>query len=175
MLIRKLVINFSSALMELWLWKHAKMAWFLEKELFIIIVVIIGTMRQTVLAKNMIVSFYIKTEWAFLKFANFLATPISNGICEYLFGIYEDSPECSTTYVKCEFGVPHQLPCTKGLVYDERIKGCNWPDLLLEKCNPEAVIGFKCPAKVDPRSQAAKFWPFPRFPGTFRHFKMCFI
>lgn len=101
----------------------------------------------------------------FFNFASFIATPISNGICEYLFGIYEDSPQCSTTYVKCEFGVPHQLPCTKGLVYDEKIKGCNWPDLLLEKCNPEAVIGFKCPAKVDPRSQAAKFWPFPRFPG----------
>lgn len=93
----------------------------------------------------------------------FIATPTGNGICEYQFGIYADSPECSTTYVKCEYAVPHQLPCQKGLVYDERIKACNWPDLLLEQCNPEAVVGFKCPAKVDPKSQAARFWPYPRF------------
>lgn len=95
----------------------------------------------------------------------FIATPISSGVCEYQFGIYEDSPDCSTSYIKCEYGVPHQLPCDRGLVYDQRIHGCNWPDLLLEKCNPEAVVGFKCPAKVDPNSLAARFWPFPRFAG----------
>lgn len=96
--------------------------------------------------------------------------PIQNGICEFAFGIYEESPACSTSYIKCEYGIPNQLPCDKGLVYDERIHGCNWPDLLLEKCNPEAVVGFKCPAKVDPKSAAARFWPFPRFavPGD-RH------
>lgn len=27
-----------------------------------------------------------------------------------------------------------------------------------------AVVGFKCPTKVDPNSVAARFWPFPRFP-----------
>jgi hypothetical protein len=96
-------------------------------------------------------------------------TPISSGDCEYQFGIYEDSPDCSTSYIKCEYGVPHQLPCERGLVYDHRIHGCNWPDLLLEKCNPEAVVGFKCPAKVDPNSLAARFWPFPRFAGPDRH------
>lgn len=100
-----------------------------------------------------------------MSFYFFIATPISSGVCEYQFGIYEDSPECSTSYIKCEYGVPHQLPCDKGLVYDQRIHGCNWPDLLLEKCNPEAVVGFKCPAKVDPNSLAARFWPFPRFAG----------
>lgn len=27
-----------------------------------------------------------------------------------------------------------------------------------------AIVGFKCPDKVDPHSPAAKFWPYPRFP-----------
>ncbi|KAK6637069.1 hypothetical protein RUM43_010743 [Polyplax serrata] len=91
-------------------------------------------------------------------------TPISTPGCEYQFGIYEDGPECSTNFVKCEFGVPHLSPCEPGLVYDEKIHKCNWPDLLLDKCNPEAVIGFKCPTKLPANSVAAKFWPFPRFP-----------
>jgi len=30
--------------------------------------------------------------------------------------------------------------------------------------NNPAVVGFKCPTKVDPTSVAARFWPFPRFP-----------
>jgi Chitin binding Peritrophin-A domain len=137
--------------------------------MLIIIALIIGIMRQIVPAKIMIVSFLLIAigESFFINFLSFIATPISSGICEYQFGLYEDSPECSTTYVKCEYGIPNQLPCQKGLVYDDRIKGCNWPDLLLDKCNPEAVVGFKCPAKVDPRSQAARFWPFPRFASNY--------
>ncbi|XP_055913128.1 protein obstructor-E [Eupeodes corollae] len=91
-------------------------------------------------------------------------TPISTPGCEYQFGIYPISPECSTSYIKCEYGEPHQLECDAGLAYDDRIHGCNWPDQLLEKCNPEAVVGFKCPTKVAPDSVAARFWPFPRFP-----------
>ncbi|KAH9645787.1 hypothetical protein HF086_012514 [Spodoptera exigua] len=91
-------------------------------------------------------------------------TPLSTPGCEYQFGIYPDSNECSTSYIKCAYGIPQQEPCTPGLVYDERIHGCNWPDLLQPFCNPEAVVGFKCPTKVPANSQAAKFWPFPRFP-----------
>ncbi|XP_028169327.1 protein obstructor-E [Ostrinia nubilalis] len=91
-------------------------------------------------------------------------TPYSTPGCEYQFGIYPDSAECSTSYIKCAFGIPEQEPCTPGLVYDERIHGCNWPDLLQPFCNPEAVVGFKCPTKVPSNTQAAKFWPFPRFP-----------
>lgn len=66
-------------------------------------------------------------------------TPYSTPGCEYQFGIYPDSAECSTSYIKCAFGVPHQEPCTPGLVYDERIHGCNWPDLLQPFCNPEGM------------------------------------
>lgn len=69
--------------------------------------------------------------------ARFLDTALSAPGCEYQFGIYPDSGECSTSYIKCEYGVPHQLDCDAGLVYDERIHGCNWPDQLLEKCNPD--------------------------------------
>ncbi|XP_055389952.1 protein obstructor-E isoform X2 [Condylostylus longicornis] len=91
-------------------------------------------------------------------------TPISSPGCEYQFGIYPISGECSTSYTKCAFGEPHQQECDAGLVYDDRIHGCNWPDLLLETCNPEAVVGFKCPDHVASDSPAARFWPFPRFP-----------
>lgn len=114
-----------------------------------------------------------------------IATPISTPGCEYQFGLYAVSKECSTTYIKCAHGEPHEQDCDAGLAYDERIHGCNWPDQLLDHCNPEgklsayiycyylylflcpsiaAVVGFKCPTKVDPNSVAARFWPFPRFP-----------
>lgn len=95
---------------------------------------------------------------------DFLETPISTPGCEYSFGIYSDSADCSTSYIKCAYGEPIVHPCQDGLVYDERIHGCNWPDMLLEKCNPDAVVGFTCPVKVDPKSLTARFWPFPRFP-----------
>jgi len=91
-------------------------------------------------------------------------TPISTPGCEYQFGIYPVSKDCSTTYIKCAHGEPHEQECDAGLAYDERIHGCNWPDQLLDHCNPEAVVGFKCPTKVDSASPAARFWPFPRFP-----------
>lgn len=38
-----------------------------------------------------------------------------------------------------------------------------------------AVVGFKCPSKVDSQSPAARFWPFPRFaiPGDNHHLITC--
>lgn len=63
--------------------------------------------------------------------------PFSTPGCEFAFGIYPDSDQCSTSFLKCAFGEPHETPCEPGLVYDERIHGCNWPDQLLETCNPE--------------------------------------
>ncbi|GBP70464.1 Protein obstructor-E [Eumeta japonica] len=96
--------------------------------------------------------------------ADISVTPISSPGCEYQFGIYPDSEECSTSYVKCAFGLPEQEACQPGLAYDHRIHGCNWPDLLQPFCNPEAVVGFKCPVKLPSNSPSAKFWPFPRFP-----------
>lgn len=92
------------------------------------------------------------------------ATPLSSPGCEYRFGIYPDTDQCSTTYIKCAHGEPILSPCDDGLVYDDRIHGCNWPDQLLEKCDPTAVVGFVCPAHVPSHSPAARFWPFPRFP-----------
>ncbi|ENN78820.1 hypothetical protein YQE_04720, partial [Dendroctonus ponderosae] len=102
-------------------------------------------------------------------------TPISTPGCEYQFGIYPDSHECSTNYIKCAYGEPHPQACEPGLVYDEKIHGCNWPDLLLETCNPEAVVGFKCPTKVPSGSPAARFWPYPRFavPGDCHRLITC--
>jgi len=101
--------------------------------------------------------------------------PINAPGCEYAFGIYPDSNDCSTSYLKCVYAEPIPQPCEKGLVYDDRIHGCNWPDEMLEICNPEAVVGFKCPAKVDSNSPAARFWPYPRFaaPGSPHHLITC--
>lgn len=62
-------------------------------------------------------------------------TPIARGICEYAFGIFSNGA-CETYYTKCAYGEPEEFPCTPGLAYDERIHGCNWPDLL-EYCVPE--------------------------------------
>lgn len=143
----------------------------MDKVLYIIIAIITGP--YNVVNVNSIVSnFFVlpeththgKNKLQLNKLFIILATPISSPGCEYQFGIYPDSNECSTSYNKCAYGEPIPNVCDAGLVYDERIHGCNWPDLLLEKCNPEAVVGFKCPTKVSPSSPAAKFWPFPRFP-----------
>ncbi|CAD6219972.1 GSCOCG00012943001-RA-CDS, partial [Cotesia congregata] len=89
-------------------------------------------------------------------------TPISSPGCEYQFGLYENSDSCSTTYIKCIYGEPHIETCIPGLVWDSKSHSCVWPDQLIPYCNPEAVVGFKCPQKVPKHSVAAKFWPFPR-------------
>ncbi|KAG5877135.1 hypothetical protein JTB14_027378 [Gonioctena quinquepunctata] len=88
-------------------------------------------------------------------------TPISSPGCEYQFGLYPDGEECSVHYIKCEYGQPIPNQCEPGLVYDERIHGCNWPDLLLEKCSPEAVVGFKCPTKVPSHSPCCQILAIP--------------
>lgn len=72
----------------------------------------------------------------------FTVTPISTPGCEYQFGLYPDTDECSTHYIKCAHGEPIPQECEPGLVYDDRIHGCNWPDLLLEKCNPEGNLKY---------------------------------
>ncbi|OXA57902.1 protein obstructor-E [Folsomia candida] len=89
---------------------------------------------------------------------------ISTPGCLYQFGIYPKAPGCHKTYVKCAFGVPYETHCEAGLAYDEKTHSCNWPDLLLENgCDPEEIIGYRCPDKVEPGTLAYKFWPYPRF------------
>jgi len=88
-------------------------------------------------------------------------TPIARGICEYSFGLFS-AGACETFYTQCTYGEPEDQPCTPGLAYDERIHGCNWPDLL-EYCVPEDVVGFRCPAYSEGLS--ARFEPFPRYPS----------
>ncbi|XP_063973271.1 protein obstructor-E [Diachasmimorpha longicaudata] len=91
-------------------------------------------------------------------------TPISSPGCEYQFGVYSESHSCSTNYIKCIHGEPHLEACTPGLAWDDKSHSCVWPDQLIPYCNPEAIVGFKCPTKVPKHTAAAKFWPFPRFP-----------
>lgn len=47
--------------------------------------------------------------------------------------------------------------------------------LLISNLSFPAVIGFKCPEKVDPHSVAAKFLPYPRFavPGDCERLITC--
>lgn len=89
-------------------------------------------------------------------------TPISSPGCEYQFGIYPESNSCSTSYIKCIYGEPHQAHCDPGLVYNAKTHTCVWPDELIPSCNPEAIVGFKCPHKLPHNSPAAKYWPYPR-------------
>lgn len=98
--------------------------------------------------------------------------PISGGRCEYLYGIYEASQGCSTEFVKCVEGEEEVNKCPEGLVYDAKIHACNWPDLLLESCQPADIVQFKCPADIDPNSYNGRFLPYPRFanpvdPGSY--------
>lgn len=88
-------------------------------------------------------------------------TPLSTPGCDYQFGIYPGHEACSTKYIKCAYGEPLESHCDPGLVYDDKSHTCVWPDQLLEVCNPEEIVGFKCPHKP-PNAAAAKFWPYPR-------------
>ncbi|XP_003705809.1 cuticular protein analogous to peritrophins 3-D [Megachile rotundata] len=91
-------------------------------------------------------------------------TPHSTPGCEFQFGLYPISDSCSTTYIKCVHGHPEETHCDAGLVYEPKSHTCVWPDQLLPYCNPEEIVGFKCPHKAPSHGAAAKFWPYPRFP-----------
>lgn len=112
----------------------------MEKEQYTITATIYGP--QNVVPENSIVisSTSIATNNVSKQFLeHILATPISSPGCEYAFGVYAESHECSTSYIKCAYGEPHQQNCEPGLAYDDRLHGCNWPDQLLEICNPEGI------------------------------------
>lgn len=85
-----------------------------------------------------------------------------SGGCRYRFGIFPRSDYCDTSFFRCKFGTREDVPCTKGLAYDDRIHQCNWPDLT-PGCNPEEIVRFQCPDKLPSGSFARKFLPFPRF------------
>lgn len=85
--------------------------------------------------------------------------PISSPGCPWQFGIFH-AGSC-TEYNKCEWGQPILSPCEPGLAFEDSIHKCNWPDEV-EGCDSEAIVGFKCPAKVTGLS--VKFIPFPRYP-----------
>lgn len=88
------------------------------------------------------------------------APPVSTENCPYAWGIFPVSLDCNTVYYKCEEGLAYETPCEPGLVYDDRTHSCNWPDLM-ENCNSEAVVGFRCPPEATGLS--ARFDPFPRY------------
>jgi hypothetical protein len=88
--------------------------------------------------------------------------PISTPGCPWQFGLFaEDSSSgCAPTYSECIWGVPERRWCEpKGLLWDDRIHGCQWPDKLGCKAAGEQVIGFKCPEE-DTKNI---FYPFPRY------------
>ncbi|KAI1279610.1 hypothetical protein HDE_14030 [Halotydeus destructor] len=86
--------------------------------------------------------------------------PVSSPGCPWQFGIFDEAgaDKCATHYSECIWGIAERRLCEpKGLVYDDRIKGCNWPDQ--KGCKGEDVIGVKCPEedKLNP------FYPYPRY------------
>ncbi len=49
--------------------------------------------------------------------------------CPYQFGIFPSTAGgCAPTYIKCAFGESTSVSCDLGLVFDERIRGCNWSE-----------------------------------------------
>ena len=86
--------------------------------------------------------------------------PVSSPGCPWQFGIFPDegSGECSPYYAECAWGVPERKPChPSGLVYDDRIHGCNWPDQM--GCSGEHVLGVRCPKE----DKYNRFYPYPRY------------
>jgi len=86
--------------------------------------------------------------------------PISTPGCPWQFGFFaeDDRQQCNIYYSECVWGVPERKEChPPGLLYDDRIKGCQWPDQL--GCKSENIIGFKCP----PEDTHNKYWPYPRY------------
>ncbi|KAK4027007.1 hypothetical protein OUZ56_016027 [Daphnia magna] len=87
-------------------------------------------------------------------------------VCEYAFGLFKPSAECDIFYYRCAYGEAEEVACEKGLAYDDRSHSCNWPDLLLDiGCDPEKVVGFRCPdvSTLPPNSLVRQFLPFPRY------------
>ena len=54
--------------------------------------------------------------------------------------------------------MPQRRQCEPhGLFYDDRIKGCNWPDQV--GCSSESLLNFKCPDE----DKGNRYWPYPRY------------
>lgn len=89
-------------------------------------------------------------------------------VCEYAFGLFKVSKGCDIYYYRCAYGEAEEVPCEKGLAYDERTHTCNWPDLMIEEygCDPEKVVGFRCPdvSSLPANSLTRQFLPYPRYP-----------
>ena len=84
----------------------------------------------------------------------------------FQFGLFPADTGCLPEYVKCAFGIANRVPCDIGLVYQDSIHTCNYPDQLIEElgCNPSALLGgFVCPHPDDLSPLARRFFPFPRF------------
>ncbi|XP_040073118.1 protein obstructor-E isoform X2 [Ixodes scapularis] len=85
--------------------------------------------------------------------------PIPSPDCPWQFGVFP-SASC-VEYFKCEWGHANLTHCEPGLAYDDATHSCNWPDLV-DGCDSEAIVGFRCPDKVT--GPGAKFYPYPRYP-----------
>lgn len=98
-----------------------------------------------------------------LNFITYLVIPdparYPESVCEYAFGLFKVSKGCDIYYYRCAYGEAEEVPCEKGLAYDERTHTCNWPDLMIEEygCDPES----KCFVIL-----TRSFWNSPRSNGV---------
>ena len=103
----------------------------------------------------------MKSRINLVQFTNskYIADPLSSHGCPWQFGIFNENDQypCNIYYSECLWGIPERKECQKGLFYDDRIKGCNWPDKV--GCSGEGLLGFKCP----PEDKDNKYYPFPRY------------
>ncbi|XP_058819201.1 protein obstructor-E [Topomyia yanbarensis] len=81
--------------------------------------------------------------------------------CPHQFGYFKvgDRSHCGQ-FMNCDNGVGYVLDCPYGLAFNSATYQCDWPDLV-EDCDADAFLGFKCPPQADGLIAPIRFYRAP--------------
>ncbi|XP_064458995.1 protein obstructor-E-like [Ornithodoros turicata] len=65
------------------------------------------------------------------------------GNCPRRWGMYTHPTDCGK-FITCVDGKSFDFNCPEGLAYNQERGVCDWPDLV-ERCDAEAFLNFRCP------------------------------
>uniref|UniRef100_A0A2M4BZ99 Putative cuticular protein analogous to peritrophins 3-e n=1 Tax=Anopheles marajoara TaxID=58244 RepID=A0A2M4BZ99_9DIPT len=90
--------------------------------------------------------------------------------CPHQFGYYKvgDRANCGQ-FKNCAGGTAYVLDCPLGLAFNSATYQCDWADLV-EDCDAEAYLGFKCPPQAPGLVQPVRFF---RAPDNCQKFFLC--